>query len=531
MKFFSGKARTSSRIVECGLAIVCLFMLSTAAFAQLPNPTYGWNLGNTMESTCGVGCWAPAPTQALINSVANAGFNTIRIPCAWDTHANQSTYQIDSTYMAQVKQLVDWCYARGMYVVINDHWDDGWLQSNLTGTYNPTTNAKVKSYWTQIANTFAGYDNHLLFACSNEPTASTSAQISELFAYYQTFLNTIRGTGGNNSSRWLVIQGPNTNIDQSYSMTNTLPSDPTPGRLMFEVHYYDPFQFALMESDASWGNMFYFWGQAYHSTTMTSRNATWGEESYVDAEFAKMQSKFVNNGIPVLLGEFGTVRRNGYSDLTGANLSLHLASRTYFDKYIVSSANSHGMRPCYWDEGRPVESNGFGIFDRNTAALVNTDDGRALTGGPALPPPGSNLVANGTYTIVGIQSGSALDDPGWSTTSGQQQDIWAVNGGTNQKWTLTNLGNNVVELVNNVSNMALEVRGNSTSNGAAVDQAPYTGANNQKWTVVKVSTGVYNLKNVNSGQMLDVIGAKTANGTLVDQWPSNGGTNQQWKFQ
>jgi len=144
---------------------------------------------------------------------------------------------------------------------------------------------------------------------------------------------------------------------------------------------------------------------------------------------------------------------------------------------------------------------------------------------------GGNLIANGTYTIVGVQSGKAVDDPGATKTSGTQQEIWSINGGSNQKWTLTNLGSNVVELVNSASGLCLEVKGSSTSNGAAVDQAAYTGAANQKWTVVQVSSGVYNLKNVNSGEMLDVIGGKTADGTLLDQWPSNGGTNQQWKFQ
>src|ERR1041384_7907805 len=91
------------------VATAGIFMLQAIASAQLPNPCYGWNLGNTMEATCGVGCWGPVPTQALINSVANAGFNTVRIPCAWDSHANQSTFAIDATYMSQVKQVVDWC--------------------------------------------------------------------------------------------------------------------------------------------------------------------------------------------------------------------------------------------------------------------------------------------------------------------------------------------------------------------------------------------------------------------------------------
>ena len=87
---------TGLRSVNCAPSLrfraaalwVLVGMLSSAAFAQLPTPSYGWNLGNTLEPPCGEGCWGPPATQALINSVANAGFNTIRIPCAWDSHAD-----------------------------------------------------------------------------------------------------------------------------------------------------------------------------------------------------------------------------------------------------------------------------------------------------------------------------------------------------------------------------------------------------------------------------------------------------------
>src|SRR5690606_19689572 len=136
----------------------------TTVSAQLPSPCYGWNLGNTFVSTWGY----PDPSQALINSVANAGFNTVRIPCAWNFNANQTTYQIDPAYMAKVKQTVDWCLARNLHVIINSHWDGGWLENNLTGTFNPTINAKMNAYWSQIATTFAGYDQRLLFAGANE---------------------------------------------------------------------------------------------------------------------------------------------------------------------------------------------------------------------------------------------------------------------------------------------------------------------------------------------------------------------------
>ena len=105
------------------VAIVCLLMLPVVTFAQLPTPTYGWNLGNTLEPPCGEGCWNnPRVTQELIDAVAAAGFNTIRIPVAWNSHANQTTYEIDSDWLARVQEVVGWCYAANLYVIINSHW-------------------------------------------------------------------------------------------------------------------------------------------------------------------------------------------------------------------------------------------------------------------------------------------------------------------------------------------------------------------------------------------------------------------------
>jgi len=513
------------------VAVACLVMLPLSASAQLPSPTYGWNLGNTLEPPCGVGCWDPAPTQALINSVAAAGFNTIRIPCAWDSHANQSTYQIDSTYMAQVKQVIDWCYAKNLYVVVNDHWDDGWLENNITGTVNSTINAKMRSYWTQIATAFGSYDSHLLFAGANEPAVDNAAKMSELTTYYQTFITAVRGTGGNNTSRWLVIQGPSTDIDTTDSLMNTLPSDPTAGRLMVEVHYYAPYQYCLMSADASWGNMFYFWGAAYHSATMTTRNPTWGEEAYVDTEFAKMQAKFSSKGIPVVLGEFGAMRRTSYSDLTGTALSLHLASRTYFDKYVVASARSHGMYPIYWDDGG-TGNNSMGLFDRNSATLVDADSARALTGGAALPPPGTVPSAP---TGLSATAGNAQATLSWSaasgatsynvyrgTTAGGESTTAIATGITTTSYTNTGLTNGTtyyykVAAVNSSGTSSLSNEASATPAGSTYSSG--------------IANGNHTLTPQNAtSARLDAAAKGTTNGTKVEIWASNGGTNQSWTF-
>jgi aryl-phospho-beta-D-glucosidase BglC (GH1 family) len=249
----------------------------------LPSPSKGWNLGNTLESTWG----GPAPTQALINAVAAQGFNTIRIPCAWNYNSTNGT--INSSYMSEVTQVVNWCTAKGLYVVLNDHWDNNFFQGNSFASYDSNLNNAYMNMWTQVANNFKNYDGHVLFACTNEPQATSQSATNVLFQYYRNWVTTIRNTGGNNSTRWLLVQGPTTNIDNTCSwVTSSIwPNDPAK-HLMIEVHLYDPFQFTQLTSDASWGNMFYFWGAAYHVTSgPTNRNATWGEESYVDSEMAK----------------------------------------------------------------------------------------------------------------------------------------------------------------------------------------------------------------------------------------------------
>lgn len=526
---------TGARFLK-GILLSCasLLMLPHAARAQLPTPTYGWNLGNTLEAT-----WVtnpPAPSQAMINAVAAAGFNTIRIPCAWDHNADPNTHVINAAYMTTVTQTVQMAQAAGLTVVINDHWDGGWFEDSNFNGLDSTVNSKLVSYWTQIANNFKNYNSKLIFACANEPAVSTQAQTTVLFQYYQNFINAVRATGGNNSTRWLVLQGPGTNVDNTYDWVTSLPSDPAgAGHLVMEVHYYGPYQYALMSADATWGNMWYFWGQNYHSSTLTTRNSTsvW-EESYVMSEFQKMQAKFTSKGIPVMVGEFGAIRRTGVAGLSGTDLNLHLASRTYFDRYIVTQANSLGLKPVYWDDGdNGSGTNVFGIFNRSTAALTRPDDAHALTGGAALPPPGGGgIIANGVYKIICRNGGLAVEVAGLATANGSNVEQWGYWGGTSQQWTLTHLGNNVYTITGVQSGRTLDVYGKGTANGTNVDIWDSNGGTNQQWQISSTGNGYYRLTPMNAtGSCLDVSGVSTTNGANIQIWQYLGGANQQWSFQ
>ncbi len=518
--------RTRSRFLSgIILSCACLLMLPLSTRAQLPTPTYGWNLGNTLEPPDGEGTWGPAASQGLINAAADAGFNTVRLPVAWNSHADQSTYQIDPAWMARVKQVVDWCYARNLYVVLNSHWDKGWLDEHLDSV-DPTVNARMNAYWTQISNTFKNYDNKLLFAGANEPPVDTAAKMSNLLAYYQTFVNAVRATGGNNTSRWLVVQGPSTDIDKTDTLMNTLPSDSTPGRLAVEVHFYSPFQFCLMKNDETWGKMAYFWGQSYHHTTRTDRNSTSPEEAFVDAQFQKMATKFVSQGIPVIIGEFQAFKRNGYADLTGTDFNLHVASRTFFHKVVVDTANSKGLKPIYWDQADQM-------FTWSTGALIDPDNKRVLTGGAALPPPGGGgIIANGVYKIVARHSGKGIEVAGLATANGSNVQQWGYWGGESQHWVVTHLGNNQYSIISAQSGKALDVSGWGTSNGSNVHIWTSGAAANQKWTVTATSGGYYRLTPTHATNMcLDVNGVSTTDGANVQIWTYGGGNNQQWIFQ
>jgi len=138
--------------------------------------------------------------------------------------------------------------------------------------------------------------------------------------YYQTFVNAVRGVGGNNTNRWLVLQGSG-----DTSWLNSC-RGPNPNRLMVEYHCYTPFQFTQLSGDASWGNMFYFWGPAYHYSGDPARNATWGEEGYIDSGFQQLTDQYVSKGIPVMVGEFQAA---GKSFLTGTEATYNRASAYY----------------------------------------------------------------------------------------------------------------------------------------------------------------------------------------------------------
>jgi len=356
----------------------------------------GWNLGNTLEAVAswqGAGflnnkggldaetAWQLTQTsQPVIDYVKSLGFKSIRIPCAWATGhiSNAATYEIDSQWMARVKEVVDYCIGSGLYVVLNDHWDGGWLEEHIADL-DPSTIAKNKviltALWTQIATVFKDYDDHLLFAGLNEPNATDQSATNNLIQYNQTFVDAVRATGGNNARRVLVVQGPSTNINHTCNfMADKMPTDVVANKLAIEVHYYAPWQFWGMDKDESWGKRFFYWGQGNHLSG-SAFNATWGEESYMRDQLQLMKTHFVDKGYPVVIGEFGANWRN-LSSLSGESQDKHNASiKSHYRELHRLCKEMGGMVPMTWDINSPDQKGTKGIMtivDRTSLKVFGT---------------------------------------------------------------------------------------------------------------------------------------------------------------
>lgn len=370
----------------------------SAAFA-LPTATevyqnmgLGYNIGNTMEVPDGPTAWGNTfPTAEYIKAIKNAGFSTVRIPCAWDSHAANGV--INSGWLDSVKTVVDMVVNEGMYAILNAHWDNGWLEDHVFDgagydqkgdiTINADSIAEIqKSYWTQIATKFAAYDEHLIFASANEPGvndpwnggadngqwAFDDTRAKVLQKYHEACLSGVRATGGNNATRTVIVQMPRTEIDKYELLMNNYPTDPAgTGYTMAEAHFY-PYQYSLMTADADYGSCFYYF-DGMNSTTDTKHNmgsttASFGSKAHIDAQFDKLKTAFTSQGIPVVIGEMGAIKR--LEEITGENLRLHLEGRAAWYGYVVSAAKSRGIVPVIWDTGDEGNGN-MTIIRRQTA--------------------------------------------------------------------------------------------------------------------------------------------------------------------
>ena len=318
-----------------------------------------WNLGNALDSTSdgtvGETLWNNKfpVSKEMFDAVKAAGFDTVRIPVSYMDKIVENadgTYTIDSAYMARVKQVVDAAISANLFVIVNIHNDGGngvedmWLDITKTGSDFTAVQNKFAGVWSSIANTFADYDQKLIFEGFNElnngnynSTPSTS-EIANVNSLNQAFVTAVRNSGGENKKnqdRVLILNGYNADIDNTVNGF-AKPDDKTASnviienRLMLSVHYYDPYDFALNENGTS----------------------EWDADTeYMEGQLQKIVTFANGLNMPVVIGEYGAIDKN------------NIDSR---EEYIVSFnaiATELGIVTAYWDNGNSGQY-GFAIFDR-----------------------------------------------------------------------------------------------------------------------------------------------------------------------
>ncbi|MDE6600081.1 MAG: glycoside hydrolase family 5 protein, partial [Oscillospiraceae bacterium] len=307
----------------------------------------GINLGNTMES-CGdwispsggvtayeTGWGSPVVTQPLIQGYADVGFGVLRVPVAWSNLMGED-YTISPAYIARVKEIIGWAIDADMYVIMNIHWDGGWFEGFGKDDKRDECFEKYESIWTQLSEEFKDYGDKLMFESLNEEGGwdeiwnrySNQGDKEKSFGILndmnQRFVNIVRGSGGNNEKRHLLIAGYNTDFDLTCDAAFKMPDDPA-GRCAVSVHYYTPSTFAILERDASWGKARTEWGT---------------DEDYAELNkyMDMMKTNFADKGIPVIIGEYGTSTSNKTPEMV----------RKYVTA-VCGAAYERGLCPVLWD--------------------------------------------------------------------------------------------------------------------------------------------------------------------------------------
>lgn len=292
-------------------------------------------------------CWGNPPIDdTQLAAISAAGFSSVRIPVTWEDHIDEEGV-ISQTWMERVAEVVDMALAEELYVILDTHHEE-WL--NLDTAREEEINARYKTVWTQIAERFADYDEHLLFEGMNEPRLRDSkhewdAGTPELRAMVnrlnRTFVETVRETGGENRTRYLMISAYATGTE-----TDALKDlEVQDGNIIVSVHMYQPHSFCQeKEGTVEWN----------------PENAD--DTGRIEETFAELRIRFIDQGIPVVLTEFGCIDK-GNDDARADWISFY--------------REQAGSIPCFWwDNG-----SSYRLLDRENGNWLHTEILEALIQG------------------------------------------------------------------------------------------------------------------------------------------------------
>ncbi|MEU8890526.1 cellulase family glycosylhydrolase [Streptomyces sp. NPDC048442] len=289
-----------------------------------------WNLGNTLDAIPDETSWGnPKANRELFRFIRFEGFKSVRVPVTWSAHQSVTApYTVEATYLNRVKEVVDGALAEGLYVVLNVHHDSWQWVEKITKDHDSVL-ARFNSLWTQISATFRDSPRTLLFEGINEPSYAdaTPAQKNQYnHELHASFHKIVRGSGGGNKDRLLVVTTPAGSPTQEFmdAVYTTIKGLRDPN-LVATVHFYGWYPFSVNVAG----------GTRYDEV---ARN------DLTDA-FARMHDTFTSRGIPVYLGEFGLL---SYPDFHHPERVERGEALKYFEQ-VGYAARRAGVTTALWD--------------------------------------------------------------------------------------------------------------------------------------------------------------------------------------
>ena len=337
----------------------------------------GWNLGNTFDASDAghisaehemdyekVWCGEITKIENLA-AIKAAGFKTIRIPVSWHNHVDEE-FNISRAWLTRVKEVVDWCRDMDLYVIVNTHHDNDEKYYYPDSAHMESSKKYLTAVWSQIAESFKDYDEHLILESMNEPrlvgtnyewwidqnNEQCKDAVSCINTLNQLFVDTVRASGGGNASRWLLVPGYAASPDGALNPGFSMPSDPQ-NRVILSVHAYRPYNFALNKTGTK-------------EWSLDNAGDTGDIVNFMD----NLYGKFVLKGVPVLIGEFGAMNKD------------NLEARVAFSAYYTACARAHGMSCLWWDNNAFAGSGeNFGLLYRKSSSFTYPEIVQALVKG------------------------------------------------------------------------------------------------------------------------------------------------------
>ena len=262
---------------------------------------------------------APLP-DSEIKSIADAGFQSIRLNVCWSKHAaTEKPYTIDPAFFKKVDHIVNECLKNGMAVSIDLHYYPYINMDEPDAKLSYEENIeRLYCLWEQLAEHYKNYPPEVYFDLLNEPNLRLGAEKwNEVVA---KLVKIIRKT---NPDRTLLVLTPN--LGQHWTLNQLeLPTDDW--NIIVQFHYYLP-------------HLFTHNGLAY-AMAENSQQAVWmgtdEEKAPILQDFDFIQRWSKAHGRPVNMGEYGTVN------------TVNKASRARYLGFVHGEAVKRGFSSHLW---------------------------------------------------------------------------------------------------------------------------------------------------------------------------------------